>query len=104
MPENGEIRVINNGLVNRDGRLYGELCVRDNGPGIPRPLLATLFSPVRTTKGNAHQGLGLHIVHDLVKQSHGLISCRSSQQGTAFEILFPAHSLSHEKSARDTAP
>ena len=104
VPENGEIRVVNNGLVNRDGKLYGELCVRDNGPGIPQPLLASLFSPINTDKGGNHQGLGLNIVHDLVKQSQGLISCRSGKRGTTFELLFPAHPQSSEKSARDIAP
>ena len=89
VPTGGEIRIENNGHVNRDGLLYVELCVRDNGPGIAPPILAKLFSPVRSTKGGAHQGLGLSIVHSLVKKNQGLITCRSGIKGTAFEMLFP---------------
>ena len=103
VPENGEIRLTNHGLVNRDGQLYVELCVQDNGPGIPPPILASLFSPVSSTKGGLHQGLGLNIVHDLVKQSQGLISCRSNPKGTAFTLLFPARPIAAGLSPRDIA-
>lgn len=90
MPSGGEIRIENTGHVNRDGLLYVEICVRDNGPGIAPDILAKLFSPVRSTKGGTHQGLGLSIVHSLVKKCQGLITCRSGIKGTAFEILLPA--------------
>lgn len=89
MPSGGEIHVTNNGHVNRDGNLYVEVCVRDTGPGLPTEVLSTLFSPVQSTKGGAHQGLGLNIVHGLVKNLRGLIACRSGIRGTAFEILLP---------------
>jgi nitrogen-specific signal transduction histidine kinase len=55
-------------------------------------VLANLFSPVRSTKEGPHQGLGLSIVHGLVKKIGGMIACRSSRAGTAFEILLPARS------------
>lgn len=85
----GEIRILNNGHVNKDGVLFVELCVVDNGPGIPPDILRNLFQPVQTTKGSGHQGLGLSIVHGLIKKHHGLITCRSSSKGTHFEILLP---------------
>jgi HD-like signal output (HDOD) protein len=91
MPSGGEIHVANNGHVNRDGNLYVEVCVRDSGPGLPTDVLSTLFSPVQSTKGGVHQGLGLSIVHGLVKNLRGLIACRSGIRGTAFEILLPIH-------------
>jgi signal transduction histidine kinase len=91
MPAGGEIQILNNGHVNRDGLLYTELCVRDNGPGITPRILELIFSPGQTTKQGEHHGLGLSIVHGLVKQSQGLITCRSSPKGTAFEILLPLH-------------
>ena len=93
MPSGGDIQIINNGLVNRDGLLYTELCVIDSGPGIPPEILETLFLPIRTSKGDGHQGLGLSIVHGLVKQIEGLITCRSSSRGTTFEILLPIRKL-----------
>ena len=85
----GEIQIVNNGHVNRDGTLYVEVCVIDNGPGIPPEILSHLFHPLKSSKGDGHQGLGLRIVHGLVKKHQGLISCRSSARGTRFELLLP---------------
>ena len=90
MPHGGTIDISNRGHVNRERRLYLELCVSDSGPGLSPEVLANLFSPVRSGKDGPHHGLGLAIVHDLVKQMHGMISCRSGRNGTSFEILLPA--------------
>jgi len=86
----GRIEIVNRGHVNRERQLYLELVVSDNGPGLSREVLAHLFSPVKSTKDGAHHGLGLSIVHSLVKKLGGHIACRSSRTGTAFEILLPA--------------
>jgi signal transduction histidine kinase len=77
--------------VNRERRLYLELVVSDTGPGLSREVLANLFSAVKSTKGGPHHGLGLSIVHSLVKKLNGHIACRSGKTGTSFEILLPAH-------------
>jgi len=53
-------------------------------------MLANLFSAVRSSKEGAHHGLGLSIVHRLVEEIHGVITCRSGKTGTTFEILLPA--------------
>ena len=89
IPENGEIVVATLGYINRDGRLYCALTVQDNGPGIAPPLLAKLFSPVRSAKNGDHAGLGLSIVHGLVQNLGGIIMCRSNGSGTTFELLLP---------------
>ena len=89
MPNDGEIMITTSDSINRDGCLYCELTVQDNGPGIVPEVLAKLFSPVATTKAGQHMGLGLKIVHDLVKRIDGAITCRSSSAGTSFEILLP---------------
>lgn len=103
MPAGGEIQIANSGHVNRDGRLYTELCVKDSGPGIAPEILAKLFSPVPSTKGSGHHGLGLSIVHGLVKKSQGLITCRSGHKGTAFEILLPVRKrIGQATPGRDT--
>ena len=88
----GRVEIINRGHVNRERQLYLELVVNDNGPGLSREVLAHLFSPVKSTKDGAHHGLGLSIVHSLVKKLGGHIACRSGRNGTAFEILLPAWS------------
>jgi HD-like signal output (HDOD) protein/signal transduction histidine kinase len=87
----GRIEIANRGHVNRERQLYLELVVSDTGPGLSPEVLANLFSAVKSTKDGAHHGLGLSIVHSLVKKLHGHIACRSGRTGTAFEILLPAY-------------
>jgi HD-like signal output (HDOD) protein/two-component sensor histidine kinase len=89
LPDGGRIDIADRNHVNRDHRLYVELVVGDNGPGLPTEVLAKLFSAVRSTKDGAHRGLGLSIVHGLVTKIGGMITCRSGPSGTAFEMLLP---------------
>jgi HD-like signal output (HDOD) protein/signal transduction histidine kinase len=87
----GRIEIANRGHANRERRLYLELVISDTGPGLSREVLANLFSAVKSTKEGPHHGLGLSIVHSLVKKLNGHIACRSGKTGTSFEILLPAH-------------
>jgi HD-like signal output (HDOD) protein/nitrogen-specific signal transduction histidine kinase len=106
LPGGGEITIGSNGLVNRDGVLYVTLWVSDTGPGISAEMMASLFSPVHSTKGEGHRGLGLSIVHTLVKKIHGTITCRTDNNGATFEILLPGridHTRALRHSARTTA-
>lgn len=93
--DGGRIEVVNRGHVNRERHLYLELGVNDNGPGLSREVLANLFMPVKSSKEGAldggKRGLGLSIVHGLVKKMGGHIACRSASSGTSFEILLPAY-------------
>ncbi|HEY5801693.1 MAG TPA: ATP-binding protein, partial [Burkholderiaceae bacterium] len=89
MPHGGKIDINTNGRVHRDGAVYLELCVHDNGPGIPDHVLTHLFSPVRSNKAGANRGLGLSIVQGLVRDLRGLIGCRSGSSGTTFDLLLP---------------
>ena len=90
LADGGKIEISHRGHVNRERKLYLELVVSDTGPGLSAEVLANLFSAVRSTKEGAHHGLGLSIVHSLVKKMQGLITCRSGKTGTTFEILLPA--------------
>jgi len=89
LPANGQIMVYTQDYVNVDGKEHVELSVSDDGPGIDIEILPRLFSPVETTKGDDHAGLGLTIVKNLVSELQGSISCRSSDKGTSFHILLP---------------
>ena len=89
LPTNGHILVYTSGYVNVNGQEFIEISVTDNGPGITSTVLPELFSPVDTTKGDDHSGLGLSIVKDLVSDLNGTISCKSNTQGTSFHILLP---------------
>lgn len=86
----GRIEIVNRGVVHRERKLYVELAVLDTGPGLSPEVMANLFSKVRSTKDGTHRGIGLSIVHGLVKKLNGQIACRSGRGGTAFEILLPA--------------
>ena len=89
LPQGGRIEIRNQGRVMRDGRAYFELLVSDTGPGIPEEVLLRLFSPVQSSKSGSNRGLGLNIVHNLVKRINGMINCRSGESGTIFEIFIP---------------
>lgn len=66
-----------------------EIAVSDDGPGLPQAVLDQLYQPVRSSKGGAHQGLGLAIVGGLVRELDGVLQCKSSPSGTSFKILLP---------------
>jgi putative nucleotidyltransferase with HDIG domain len=104
MPGGGEILVENRGYATHDRQLYIELCVKDTGPGIPKPILEKIFSPHNSTKGEPNRGLGLSIVNDLVKKAQGFITCRSNSSGTTFEILFPVSNRKTTNSAPGSPP
>lgn len=94
MTGQGSVGIVSEGFTSRDGKLYLSVTVTDDGPGIPPEVLARLFQPVATTKGGAHRGLGLSIVHGLITKMHGQIYCRSSIEGTSFQLLLPLSPLS----------
>ncbi|WP_043335380.1 two-component system sensor histidine kinase NtrB [Belnapia moabensis] len=62
-----------------------QVIVRDNGPGIPEAVRATLFEPFVTTKRGG-QGLGLALVAKLVADQGGLIECDSRPGRTIFRL------------------
>ncbi|MCK8783746.1 ATP-binding protein [Roseomonas sp. NAR14] len=62
-----------------------QVSVRDNGPGIPESVRATLFEPFVTTKRTG-QGLGLALVAKLVADQGGLIECDSRPGRTNFRL------------------
>ena len=70
---------------------YVMLRVQDEGTGIPADIQDEIFEPFFTTKGTEGTGLGLSTIYGIVRQFHGGISVRSKlEQGTTFEVLFPA--------------
>jgi signal transduction histidine kinase len=66
--------------------------VRDNGPGIPREKLGTIFamfSQLESTLKRAHGGLGigLFLARQVVELHHGQIEARSDGPGTGAEFI-----------------
>jgi signal transduction histidine kinase len=64
--------------------------VRDNGPGIPAPLLEKVFQPFFSTKEQG-TGLGLSIAQRVIGEHFGSLEVESVDgQGAVFTITLPA--------------
>ena len=70
-----------------------EICVRDNGTGMPEAVRAKIFQPFFTTKAVGEgTGLGLSLSYDIVTTGHGgTLTVESREgQGTEFVVMLPA--------------
>ncbi len=71
---------------------YTFLSVSDNGPGISQENLGRIFEPFFSKKimGRSGTGLGLTVVWNVVQDFNGYIEVKSDENGTTFELYFPA--------------
>ncbi len=101
MPSGGELRIETRMVQISDEFLhppawakaehYARITVRDTGTGITPEVRERLFEPFFTTKGDGRgTGLGLSVVHGIVRQHNGEILVESIEdKGTAFHVYLP---------------
>jgi len=80
-----------------------QIMFMDTGQGIDPEIIDRIFDPYFTTKAvGKGSGMGLAVVHGIVKNHNGAISIKSKPgKGTGIRILFP---MADKKSERITAP
>jgi PAS domain S-box-containing protein len=89
MPDGGRLSISTRKIHGRQGDNVAEICFSDTGCGIPAVDLPKIFDPFFTTKKKG-TGLGLTIVHNIVKAHGGTIDIDSSEaSGTECILTFP---------------
>ena len=85
MPDGGTITVLtysNNGYVTIE--------VRDAGVGMSREARERCFEPFFSTKGEKGTGLGLAMVHGMVRRHNGIVEVKTGEgAGTSIILRFP---------------
>ena len=77
---------------------YLKLTVSDTGHGMTLDVVDRIFEPYFTTKRRGSgAGMGLSIVHGILKRHGGAITCKSTPgAGTVFEIYLPEAAVKEE--------
>ncbi len=95
MPKGGTLSVRTFRLADRIGPFI-RLEISDTGQGIPEEMKQKIFDPYFTTKPTG-SGLGLALVHRIVKDHGGKIDFETSPSGTTFRIDLPVAKPAEEK-------
>lgn len=93
--DGGELRVRTHRLMKPGAKAWAQIEIEDSGPGISKANLEHIFDPFFTTKHtsgeHAGTGLGLTIVHQIIREHGGEIQVESTEGvGTTFSVNLPA--------------
>ncbi|MCX7993742.1 MAG: ATP-binding protein [Fimbriimonadales bacterium] len=94
--EDGQI-TIQTRMYDDGKRVYAELRVRDNGPGVPSEIRQQIFDPFFTTKDpNKGTGLGLAISLEIAQKHGGLLTLGEGTAGAEFMLRIPVVEMLRE--------
>ena len=81
---------------------YLKLTISDTGQGMSAQILKRIYEPYFTTKAKGTgTGLGLAVVHGIVKSFNGTINVKSQlNEGTTFEVFIPTVKKSIKSQSR----
>jgi len=93
-PDGGRIEVLTRNCTKRGKPKSMQIEIKDDGVGIPEPMIDKIFEPYFTTKhkSNMHNGtgLGLFIAHQNIQDHKGTVEVKSEvNEGTTFIINIP---------------
>jgi two-component system, cell cycle sensor histidine kinase and response regulator CckA len=82
---------------------YIRLSVSDTGHGMSEEVADQIFNPYFTTKAQGEgNGMGLSVVHGIVKNCNGAITVESKVgDGSTFYVYFPAIKMDNTETAQD---
>lgn len=89
MSEGGNLTVSTQRQVVFGGKPHVAITIENTGAVIPESVMNGLFSPITSSKGEGHAGLGLSVVKKLMDEMKGQIMCTTQRGCTQFKLLFP---------------
>ncbi|UFH54008.1 sensor histidine kinase [Spirosoma sp. KNUC1025] len=90
LPDGGKLEISSETDHQAEGLEFVLTRIVDNGPGIPADIQDKIFEPFFTTKPiGKGTGLGLDIVHGVIKHHNGSIKVNSKPGHTEFSVCLP---------------